>query len=62
MTNLLSFVPCSSKVHELLNAQLPVFPEITHALKTQTAARQLLVFHARLVDELVEVGSLTEHE
>lgn len=29
------------KVNALLMAQLPVFPEITHALKTQTATRQL---------------------
>ena len=35
------------KVHDLLRAQLPVFPEIVHALKTQMAARQLLMFHAR---------------
>jgi hypothetical protein len=33
-----------TKVNSLLAAQLPVFPEITHALKTQTAARQLLMY------------------
>jgi hypothetical protein len=49
-------------VHVLLDQQLPAFPEIIHALKTQTAARQLLMFHARLVDTLVEEGSITEHE
>jgi len=51
-----------SKVHDVLNSQLPVFPEITHALKTQTAARQLLMFHMREIDVLVEEGSITEKE
>ena len=51
-----------SRVHELLRGQLPVFPEITHALKTQIATRQLLMYHLRLLDDLVEEGSVTERE
>jgi hypothetical protein len=51
-----------SRVHDLLRGQLPVFPEITHALKTQIATRQLLMYHLRLLDDLMEEGSVTERE
>lgn len=39
-----------------------VFPEIAHALKTQMATRQLLMFHARIVDHLAEHGNITDKE
>jgi hypothetical protein len=38
------------------------WPDISNALKTRTASRQLLMHHKRIVDELLENGALTERE
>lgn len=35
------------------------WPDISNALKTRTASRQLLMHHKRIVDELLENGALT---
>ena len=38
------------------------WPEIANALKTRTASRQLLMYHDRVVDDLLEHGLITERE
>mmetsp|Transcript_89716 Transcript_89716/g.179224 ORF Transcript_89716/g.179224 Transcript_89716/m.179224 type:complete len:853 (+) Transcript_89716:68-2626(+) len=38
------------------------WPEISNALKTRTASRQLLMYHKRIVDELLEDGAISERE
>ena len=49
------------KVIRFLHSNME-WPEIANALKTRTAARQLLMYHSRMADELLEHGDITERE